>query len=120
MNMALERGEAGAEEGRDRPTPADAKARQVRTYARKVRSDARWSRATEPVFRRVSERLNHLNGACCAPAPAAARTVAASSALGWEEYAAAAAEGLSLWLACFGTGTRFGMGKLYVVFVLIV
>jgi hypothetical protein len=42
----------------DAPTPADAKARLVRTYARKVRSDARWSRATEPVFCRVRESLN--------------------------------------------------------------
>lgn len=43
----------------------------MRTYARKVRSDARWSRATDPVFRNVSERLK---GTCCAPsaAPAAA------------------------------------------------
>ncbi len=30
----------------------------VCTCAIKVRSDARWSRATEPVFRRVSESLN--------------------------------------------------------------
>jgi len=44
--------------GEDVPTPADANARLVRTYAKKVRSDARWSRATEPVFCRVSERLN--------------------------------------------------------------
>jgi hypothetical protein len=42
----------------DVPTPADANERLVRTYAKKVRSDARWSRATEPVFCRVSERLN--------------------------------------------------------------
>lgn len=28
----------------------------MRTYARKVRSEARWSRATEPVFCKVSER----------------------------------------------------------------
>jgi len=41
-----------------RATPADANARLVRTYAKKVRSDARWSRATEPVFCRVSERMN--------------------------------------------------------------
>ena len=43
---------------KDVPTPADANERLVRTYAKKVRSDARWSRATEPVFFRVSERLN--------------------------------------------------------------
>ncbi len=43
---------------RGRLTPADAKARLVHTYARKVRSDARWSRATEPVFRRMSGSLN--------------------------------------------------------------
>lgn len=42
---------------RNAPTPADANERLVRTYARKVRSEARWSRATEPVFCRVSERL---------------------------------------------------------------
>ena len=42
----------------DVPTPADAKERLVRTYARNVRSDARWSRATEPVFCSVSERPN--------------------------------------------------------------
>lgn len=41
----------------DAPTPADANERLVRTYARKVRSEARWSRATEPVFCRVSERV---------------------------------------------------------------
>jgi hypothetical protein len=55
----------------DEPTPADAKERLVRTYARKVRSDARWSRATEPVFRKVSERLNGTFGV---PVPAAAGT----------------------------------------------
>jgi hypothetical protein len=40
----------------DLPTPADAKARLVRTYAKKVRSDARWSRATDPLFWRMRER----------------------------------------------------------------
>ena len=38
----------------DLPTPVDAIVRLVRTYARKVRSDARWSRATLPAFSRVS------------------------------------------------------------------
>jgi hypothetical protein len=32
------------------PTPAEAMARLVRMYARKVRSEARWSRATLPEF----------------------------------------------------------------------
>lgn len=65
----------------DEPTPADAKERLVRTYARKVRSDARWSRATEPVFRKVSERLNGTFGV---PAAASAGTEVLS-AFGWEE-----------------------------------
>lgn len=38
----------------DAPTPALANARLVRTYARKVRSEARWSRATLPEFSRTS------------------------------------------------------------------
>jgi hypothetical protein len=42
----------------DIPTPEDVKPRLVRTYARKVRSHERWSRATEPVFCRVRESLN--------------------------------------------------------------
>lgn len=36
------------------PTPVDAIAKLVRTYAKKVRSAARWSRATLPVFSSVS------------------------------------------------------------------
>jgi hypothetical protein len=55
----------------------------VRTYARKVRSDARWSRATEPVFRKVSETLNGTFGFGVS-APAAAGTEVLS-AFGWEE-----------------------------------
>ena len=39
---------------RDAPTPVEAIVRLVRVYARKVRSDARWSRATLPEFSRVS------------------------------------------------------------------
>jgi hypothetical protein len=35
---------------RDSPTPEDAIARLVLTYAKNVRSDARWSRATLPEF----------------------------------------------------------------------
>jgi hypothetical protein len=68
----------------DRPTPADAKERLVRTYARNVRSDARWSRATEPVFRKVSETLNGTFGVTDAATAAAAGTEV-SSALGWGE-----------------------------------
>jgi hypothetical protein len=75
----------------DGPTPADAKERLVRTYARKVRSDARWSRATEPVFRNVSETLNGTFGI---PAAAAAGTEV-SPAFGWEEDGAAGANGPS-------------------------
>ena len=41
--------------GRSSPTPALANAKLVRTYARKVRSAARWSRATEPVFSSISD-----------------------------------------------------------------
>ena len=71
----------------DGPTPADAKERLVRTYARKVRSDARWSRATEPVFRRVSERLNGTFGVVppAAAAAAAGTEEVLLSAFGWEE-----------------------------------
>ncbi|KAK0441267.1 P-loop containing nucleoside triphosphate hydrolase protein [Desarmillaria tabescens] len=36
-----------------RATPVEARTREVRTYARKVRSEARWSRATEPLFSSV-------------------------------------------------------------------
>ena len=36
-----------------RATPIEASASEVRTYARKVRSEARWSRAVEPEFRSV-------------------------------------------------------------------
>jgi len=36
-----------------RATPADDMARLVRTYARNVRSEARWSRATLPEFSSV-------------------------------------------------------------------
>lgn len=43
----------------------------MRTYARKVRSEARWSRATEPVFCKVSERRNG--------SLAAAKTLSSSS-----------------------------------------
>ena len=39
---------------RDAPTPVDAMVRLVRAYARKVRSEARWSRATLPEFSSVS------------------------------------------------------------------
>lgn len=39
-------------EGPDTPTPVDAIVRLVRAYARNVRSDARWSRATLPEFSR--------------------------------------------------------------------
>ena len=62
--------------GEDVPTPADANERLVRTYAKKVRSDARWSRATEPVFRRVSERPN---------GSAVATETSSLSAFRWEE-----------------------------------
>ena len=62
----------------------------MRTYARKVRSDARWSRATEPVFRKVSESLNGTFG-FGVPAPAAAGTEILS-AFGWEEEEGAAAD----------------------------
>jgi len=48
-------------------TPADAKERLVRTYARKVRSEARWSRATEPVFCSVSEMLKGSAAAAAVP-----------------------------------------------------
>ena len=69
----------------------------MRTYARKVRSDARWSRATEPVFRKVSEMLNGTFGVPApAPAPAAAGTESLS-AFGWakeEEGASAGADAL--------------------------
>jgi hypothetical protein len=83
----------------DAPTPADAKERLVRTYARKVRSDARWSRATEPVFRRVSETLNGTFGVV----PAGAGTEL-SSAFGWEEVdgpsrTSQKGSRLGLWLA---------------------
>lgn len=37
------------------PTPAEAMAKLVLTYARKVRSDARWSLATLPTFSSLSE-----------------------------------------------------------------
>jgi hypothetical protein len=60
----------------------------VRTYARKVRSVARWSRATEPVFRKVSETLNGTFG-FGVPAPAAAGTEVLST-FDWEEDAAGA------------------------------
>lgn len=71
--------------GGDGPTPADAKERLVRTYARKVRSDERWSRATEPVFRKMSETLNGTVG-FGVPAPAAAPAgTEVLSAFGWEE-----------------------------------
>jgi hypothetical protein len=53
----MRRATDGRREG-DPPTPADAKARLVRTYAKKVRSDARWSRATDPWFCRMRERPN--------------------------------------------------------------
>jgi hypothetical protein len=72
----------------------------VRTYARKVRSDERWSRATEPVFRKVSEMLNGTFGVP-APAPAPAPAAAGaelSSTFGWvekeEEGAGARADAL--------------------------
>ena len=89
-------------DGMDGPTPADAKERLVRTYARKVRSDARWSRATEPVFRKVSERLNGTFGVP-APTSAAAAGKEVLSAFGWEEEeeegaCASARSGLG-WLA---------------------
>lgn len=41
----------------DTPTPDEAMAKLVRMYARKVRSEARWSRATLPEFTNVSEVL---------------------------------------------------------------
>lgn len=37
------------------PTPTDAKLNEVRSHARKVRSEAKWSRATDPVFSRRSD-----------------------------------------------------------------
>ena len=37
------------------PTPTEAKLKEVRSHARKVRSEAKWSRATEPVFSRRSD-----------------------------------------------------------------
>lgn len=36
-----------------RATPVEARTREVRTYARKVLSEARWSLATEPLFSSV-------------------------------------------------------------------
>ena len=62
----------------------------MRTYARKVRSDARWSRATEPVFRKVSESLNGTFG-FGVPAATTAETEILS-AFGWEEEEGAAAD----------------------------
>jgi hypothetical protein len=73
----------GENGGTNGPTPADAKERLVRTYARKVRSDARWSRATEPVFRKVSESLNGTFGFGFGVTAAAA--AAAAAAAGTEE-----------------------------------
>ena len=68
----------------------------MRTYARKVRSDARWSRATEPVFRKTSERRN---GTGSTPAATSAGTAPLSTTFGAEEdeedAAAAAEEGPS-------------------------
>ena len=78
--------------GWDGPTPADAKERLVRTYARKVRSDARWSRATEPVFRKVSETLNGIFGISV---KAAAVGMEVSPVFGWEEEDAGSAGGRS-------------------------
>ncbi|PIL35190.1 hypothetical protein GSI_02980 [Ganoderma sinense ZZ0214-1] len=46
--------EGGVRRESDAPTPVEAMVRLVRVYARKVRSDARWSRATLPEFSRVS------------------------------------------------------------------
>jgi hypothetical protein len=66
-NRKNERGERKKEKRRKGvPTPADANERLLRTYARKVRSDARWLRATEPVFCNVSERPNGSGGAASA------------------------------------------------------
>ena len=41
-------------------TPADVIAKLVRTYAKNVRSDTRWSRAVLPEFLRVQEGPNRL------------------------------------------------------------
>lgn len=43
----------------DSPTPEEAIARLVRTYARKVRSEARWSRATLPEFSSTTVGFKH-------------------------------------------------------------
>lgn len=72
----------------------------MRTYARKVRSDARWSRATEPVFRKVSEMLNGTFGV---PAPAAAGTESLS-AFGWAEEGAGAGAGAGALPVTAGSG----------------
>ena len=48
---------------RDPPTPVDAMVRLVRAYARKVRSDARWSRATLPEFSSVRQSFHSLSSA---------------------------------------------------------
>ena len=42
----------------------------MRTYARKVRSDARWSRATEPVFCSVRDKPKGSAAAAAAPSSA--------------------------------------------------
>ena len=64
----------------------------MRTYARKVRSDERWSRATEPVFRNTSEMRNGIGST---PAATAAGTAPLSTAFDAEEEEDAAAEGPS-------------------------
>lgn len=47
------------------PTPDEAIAKLVRMYARKVRSDARWSRATLPEFSKRSDTPSGRNLQCC-------------------------------------------------------
>lgn len=81
----------------DVPTPMEAIVRLVRTYARKVRSEARWSRATLPEFSSVSAGLSlfatsriHFRGLLCA----------LLSAVGSNDSAPGARSEVGPWFSC--------------------